>query len=236
MLVAACGRFDFDGRALDAASSVDTPSSAACAYELCDGFEGSAIADVWTAIGNVSLDSTVAHRGSQSLHIHSDAVAAGSNVAIGIVETATLGSSNAPINLRVFARFGSLPVNHMGLVGAAQVSDDPFADGVYETSGGLTVYSEFSNTSVESMVQPTPGDWTCVTFGIVRADDATGSLILGGDGSAELDDVATDGVPRLAAAGVGIAFASSTDVDAEPALDLWIDDVIVANAPLTCAD
>src|ERR1700733_960201 len=103
MLVAACGRFDFDGRARDAANNSDapTPSDAdrvgsdaagpAClaSYAICDGFEGADFDPVWTVSSHASLDSTVAHRGVQSLHVHSDALAANDGDNEGVVESST---------------------------------------------------------------------------------------------------------------------------------------------------
>jgi hypothetical protein len=34
----------------------------------------------------------------------------------------------------------------------------------------------------------------------------------------------------------GIGFSPSTDSHAQPAMDLWIDDIIIDRAPLTCAE
>jgi hypothetical protein len=45
-----------------------------------------------------------------------------------------------------------------------------------------------------------------------------------------------DGVPDLRRLRRLCAFAESTDMQAQPAFDLWIDDVIAANTPVSCAD
>jgi hypothetical protein len=247
MLIAACGRFDFDGRAIDAAGSTnnadanaDTASAdsgSACAYAICDGFEAAQLDPIWAATSGVTLDDTVANRGSQSLHVHTDAIAAHDGVDLGIAETTTFGTGFGTLWIRMYARVGAIPVNHLGIIEAIQGSDDnPDTDGLFLTNAGIVVYSQFTNTSDVTMSLPTIDAWTCYVFEIVRADDSTGSLALTGDFSAELDDVQTDGTPPLSALGFGLAFADSTDAVMEPAYDIWIDDVIVANTPVTCAD
>jgi hypothetical protein len=35
---------------------------------------------------------------------------------------------------------------------------------------------------------------------------------------------------------LGIGFAATNVNDAQPAIDMWIDDVIVHHAPVTCSD
>jgi hypothetical protein len=252
MLVAACGRFDFDGRAHDAAnnsdamardgntaigSDADVEPACLADYAICDGFEGTDFEPVWTVSSNATLDATVAHRGVQSLHVHTDAIAASDGVNLGVVESSTFGDATEPLYIRAFVRFGSIPVDHMGVIEVSQTSAPaPNTDGVFETATGLVVYSQFTNTSDDTMLQPTLDAWTCLVFEIIRASDNTGKLALTGDDGGELDSVQTDGTPPLGELQLGIAFASSTDSDFQPALDLWIDDVIVANAPVSCAD
>jgi hypothetical protein len=251
-VVAACGRVGFDGRASDAASAnnpdaTDAATDAATrdafastcldTYPICDGFEGSNFKPVWTVSARASLDSTVAHSGSQSLHVHTDAIVANDGDNEGVVESTTFSSPTTPLYIRAFVRFGSVPVDHMGVIEALQGSaGDQNTDGVFETATGLVVYSQFTDTSNETMYQPTLDAWTCLAFEIVRATDDTGTLALTGDETAELDHVQTDGNPPLGELQLGIAFANSTDGDPQPAYDVWIDDVIVANVPLTCAD
>ena len=46
----------------------------------------------------------------------------------------------------------------------------------------------------------------------------------------------TDGTPPLHDMDFGIGFAGTNVNGAQPAIDVWIDDVIVNNTPITCAD
>ena len=133
-------------------------------------------------------------------------------------------------------RFAAVPVNHVGVIEAEQsTGPDPMTDGVFDTTTGLVVYSQFTDTSDETMLQPTLDAWACLVFEVVRASDNTGKLVLTGDYAGELDTI-TDGTPPLGELQLGIAFANSTDTQAQPAYDLWIDDVIVAYIPVSCAD
>src|SRR5277367_3347261 len=89
VLAAACGRLDFgahvsgdggnggdggdDGDAASASNDGSAAASCLASYLLCDGFETAALASTWTVSpSGVSVDSTVAHRGTQSLHVHTD--------------------------------------------------------------------------------------------------------------------------------------------------------------------
>ena len=249
MLMAACGRFGFDGHTSDAAANVSdvamrdgAPGSDAfepeclSTYAICDGFEGSSFDPVWTASSGATLDSTVAHRGMQSLHVHTDAIAENDGDDEGVIESSTFGSAAAPLYVRAFVRFAAVPVDHVGVIEAEQASGpDPMTDGVFDTTTGLVVYSQFTDTSDETMLQPTLDAWTCLVFEIVRANDNTGKLVLTGDYTGELDTI-TDGMPLLGELQLGIAFANSTDTQPQPPYDLWIDDVIVAYTPVGCAD
>jgi hypothetical protein len=246
---AACGRLEFgalatkdapapgnDAKDLDGAAG-DAGSGCLASYLLCDGFETPSLASWWTSTATgVSLDATVAHRGSQSLHLHTDVVDVGDAATAFVNETLTFGTMSTTFDVRAFIRMSAVPVDNLGLIEAQQNDGTPDGDGVFATSSGLTVFSQFSNKSRDANFTPADDAWTCVVWTVVRASDGTGSLALGGDGSATLDNINTDGSPALAEMAFGIQLANSTDTSTQPAIDVWIDDVIVATTPLTCAD
>jgi hypothetical protein len=72
----------------------------------------------------------------------------------------------------------------------------------------------------------------------VRSTTTTGSLTSSGDLAAlTLPGVKTDSsTSPMTNLFLGMGFSSSNVPVAQPALDLWIDDVIVDAAPVTCAD
>src|ERR1043165_3185040 len=64
-----------DGSASDDATTGDGPSldgtTAACAAaNVCDGFESATLDPLWTTSGTITIDTTVAHRGLQSIKAH----------------------------------------------------------------------------------------------------------------------------------------------------------------------
>ncbi|HEY3807226.1 MAG TPA: hypothetical protein VGL61_31710 [Kofleriaceae bacterium] len=250
-LVAACGRLDFGARgrhdgSVPAGDGADDGADAlgdaagAClpGYLLCDGFEKASLAPWWTSSGSgVALDATVAHRGTQSLHVHVDDVPANEGASAIVTETTTfVASSSTTFYVRAFARMSAIPDDNLGLIETDQTSGMPDGDGVFATSSGLTVFSQFSEKSRDAGFTPMDGAWTCLVWTVVRATDATGSLVLDGDATASLTNVQTDGNPPIDEMDVGIELAGPTDTVLQPAIDVWIDDVIVAASPLTCAD
>src|SRR5690242_5454600 len=78
----------------DAASDGPTADgpTAACppGLDLCDDFESAALDAVWMADPMVSLDTTRAHRGTTSVHVHMPALAAGSGNYQTLHETQTI--------------------------------------------------------------------------------------------------------------------------------------------------
>ncbi len=258
VLAAACGRLGFgerassdggrgtsdgsgDGGRDDASDAAGTSNDAGgCldTYLLCDGFEAASLDSVWASSGSgVSLDSTVAHRGQQSLHLHAEAIAVNGAAEAIVTETTTFTPpSPTTFYVRAFIRLSVLPADNLGLIEAQQNTNDPFGDGLFATSAGLTLYSQFSEQSRDANFIPADNAWTCTVWSVVRATDNSGSLGLGGDATDTITNVQTDGTPSIDQMGFGIQLASSTDTSAQPAMDVWFDDVIVAAIPLTCAD
>lgn len=255
--IAACGRLGFgeqsssggggndgnrgDGGGNDDASDAGGTNGDAggclASYALCDGFEATTLDPVWTPSGSgVSLDATVAHRGQQSLHLHSDALAINGAAEEIVTETTTFAMAQTTFYVRAFIRLSALPANNLGLIEAQQSTGDPSGDGLFVTSAGLTLYSQFSEKSHDANFIPADDAWTCTVWTVVRATDNSGSLDLGGDATDTITNVQTDGTPAIDEMGFGIQLATSTDTAAQPAMDVWFDDVIVANTPLTCSD
>jgi hypothetical protein len=239
-LACGCGRFGF-GASIDAHNGdVDGESVPACkpSYELCDGFEGVDFDPVWTTSShNISLDSTIAHRGGQSMHVFSDPVAAGNGGEFSLDETTTLALNDPTFYVRAYVRLSAQPLNHMRVINAAQMSTAPNEDGVFVNPGEMTVFSQFSELTQSTNESPPTNSWFCVLWTVHRSTTNGGSLTLAGDPPMiNLSNTPTDGTPPISILGFGIEFSATTQLVDEPRVDVWIDDVIVANAPITCAD
>jgi hypothetical protein len=103
--------------------------------------------------------------------------------------------------------------------------------------GEMTVFSQFSDLSQSTNESPPTSTWFCVLWSVHRSTTNGGSLALAGDPPMiTLSNTPTDGVPPISVVGFGIEFSRTTQMFDEPRIDVWIDDVIVANAPITCAD
>jgi hypothetical protein len=207
-------------------------------YELCDGFEAGSFAAVWAPGPNVTLDSTIAHRGTTSVHVHSPAIGIGVDGYFELRQTATLALGDPIIYVRAWVRLGSMPLNNMGLLAVEQMGTPDNEDALTLRPNDLAVYSQFSNVSMGNNTMPPLNTWFCVLWTVTRSTGTTGSIVLGGDPPAiPLPSVQTDDATSpIAIMDFGVAFSGSVVKVAQPALDLWVDDVIVNGSPLTCAD
>jgi hypothetical protein len=246
VLAAGCGRFGFSEKeATDAATVrddglVDSTQSSVCdAAALCDGFEGSDVDAAWSKLGAVSLDDTFAHNGSQSVHLHVDAVAAGGQGEARITNSTLLASTPGPLWIRAWIRLGALPAgnNHMELICTEQSSSPFYGDCVFVYSDATALYTQFSGMSMQGDPPPVL-PWFCYVWQIERST-TSGDMHLTSDVVPSIDllgqqtDSATNPVDTIA---IGAAFYSGNTPTAQPALEVWIDDVIVSTSPVTCSD
>jgi hypothetical protein len=243
LLVAACGRVGFDAVAGgDAASSdargdgVAATGCAAKSYELCDGFEGASFATYWTVNG-AALDATVAHRGSQSVHVQLPALLAGNGAESVISEAQTLALADPVFYVRAYVRFGSLPAGNNGMeVISAENNNFSSEDALFVYNVDLGVYEQWNCRVADNATPPPVNTWLCLLFTVTRSTTA-GQLALGGDvPPAVLSAQPTDGSPTLSDLYFGLQLAAPNAAVDQPAIDAWIDDVIVDRAPITCAD
>ncbi len=245
--VAACGRLDFDvlgggggggGGGGDGGGS-DGPAPACLAtYQLCDGFEGGSFASVWTVQPGATIDTSVHHRGLASAHFTMPGTTAGSDFYTDLTETTTLPLAGPTFYVRAYVLLGSNPLDNMELIAAQQQNTgNPNEDGVFVDPEDLAIFSQFSNRDSESSAPPPTGSWLCLVWSLTRATDTSGMMTLGGDVQAlARGNVVTDGTPPLSEMAFGIGFAGPSVLVDQPPIELWIDDVIIANTPLTCAD
>ncbi len=248
-LGAGCGRVGFtalgggggsgDGGATGDGKSGDGVAPVTClaSYELCDSFETKTLAAVWTPSGTVAIDTNVAHRGTQSMHFHTPALAPGGNMYSTIAETATFASADATFYVRAYVLIEAVPANNLDFIDAQQSTGSPLEDGLFLEPTGVAVYSQFANDVADTATPPVTGTWSCLMWQVTRATIGTGLEVLSGDqGMATLGGVQTDGVPAIEVMNFGIGFAGPSVLVAQPAFDLWLDDVIIASTALTCAD
>jgi hypothetical protein len=258
--LAGCGRYAFDrtpdARAaagsdatpIDAADATMMPDAfdeaAACAgFALCDSFEASVLASVWTPDGTLSLDTTHAHRGAQSVHAHVPALGTGVAGFSQLDETQTLSGLNVPSTFYVRAWFflSALPAgnNRMEAISIVSATPSTIGDYTFIHASDTVIYTQADAQNALAGVPPPTNTWFCVVFRVTRGPASDGTLALTSDviPSLTLPGVITDSnATPIENIGLGIGFAGTNVFDPQPALDLWLDDVIVDPQPLTCAD
>jgi hypothetical protein len=245
VLVPACGRFGFDdhsaaGDAGDAprADVPGAPDAFVCPYELCDGFEGTSFDPVWTALPGASLDNTVFHRGTQSAHFHSNALTSGQNAYVQIMQSSTLPLGATTFYVRAWVRLSSVPANGNGMeLITAEQSSSVNEDAVFLHATTLDLYEQWTDSGQATLAPAPTNTWFCLLWSVTRNTGTSGSEMLAGDvGPITLTNVPTDGAPLISVMGFGLNFAGTNVVNAQPAMDGWIDDVLIASTPLTCAE
>lgn len=203
---------------------------------LCDDFEGGALNARWQASAGLSIDSSRAHRGVSSLHAHTGALAVGDGDDSLIWESTLLPLGDPMLYVRVWIQLDEMPANNMALIGAVQTVGIQEQIGVFIVPTGMTVYSQFEERSRETPGPPPLSQWLCLQWTITRSL-TDGSLVLAGDaGGAMLSNVQTEGNAGLVDFQIGIAFADSSVDDPQPPMDVWLDDLVVSTAPVTCAE
>jgi hypothetical protein len=246
---AGCGRFGFgteiDGGHLGSgggsdggsatgsdAGSGDQPSCTG--FDLCDQFEDPSLSPVWQVFGDVT-HSTLAHRGTGSLHFGMPAITAGKMGGSLIAETQTFAGGAAPFWVRVWVRFGAHAdvKNNLELLSADQSTMGGLADYLFAEANSTDLYSQFDNRTQPLPVAIPLNTWTCLIWYV--APDA-GNMHLDGDlGSSSYSGVA-NGSPPVSVIVIGPNLSSTNVVVDQPAFEVWLDDVIVNHAAVTCAD
>ncbi|MEO6774916.1 MAG: hypothetical protein ABI467_18250 [Kofleriaceae bacterium] len=236
---AGCGRIGFtadaDARADAAAGPGGEAGTPSCAgFDLCDQFEDPVLGSVWTAYGEVS-HATLAHRGSGSLHFVVPPIGAGGMAGALIAESTTFATGTAPFWVRVWVRFGAHAdvQNHLELLSADQFAGGGHGDYLFAEADETALYSQFDDRT-SALPVPIPLDtWTCLIWHVAPDD---GVMDLGGDlGSASYSGI-TNGEPPLSILGIGPNLDPTNVAVDQPMFEVWLDDVIVHHAAVTCAD
>jgi len=244
VLLTGCGRLSFDARGDGSVNGDDdgprdsVADAKVCTQLLCDAFEAPALAPIWTpfmaANATVMLDPTMAHGGASSLHFHLPATASNVGSRALINQASTLPS---PIYVRAFVRLTAVAAlnNRIELMLVAENTTNQ-ENAVMLMNNGLAVYNQWTDGTINNAALPPTNTWLCLTWHVARATTATGSLTLAGDvPPAGLSNVPTDG-PALEVMGFGLVLYGQNQPSAQSALDLWLDDLIVDDAPVTCSD
>lgn len=242
---AGCGRVGFGGeidartsRGSDAGSAMGSDGAAppSCAgFDICDQFEDATLAPIWQPVGAVAHTTTLAHRGTGALHLNVPAVAAGGQGGALIRETTIPGTGSPPFWVRIWVRVNghAAPQNHLELISADQFTGGGLGDYLFAEADATALYSQFDN-GIASLPAPIPLDtWTCLIWHVAPND---GTMHLDGDlGSSSYSGVA-NGNPPVSLIEIGPFFDPTNVAVDQAGFDVWLDDVIIHHAAVTCAD
>jgi len=243
LLCTGCGRFGFSagpdasGGGSDAGSAAgsDASSGPTCAgFDICDQFEDPALAPVWESSGNVSHDA-LAHRGTGALHLAVPGIAAGGTAGAIIRENMTLSAGTPEFWVRVWVRFGAHVEiqNHLELISADEFTGGGLGDYLFAEPDVTALYSQFDNKTSQLPV-PIPLDtWTCLIWHVAPDD---GKMTLEGDLGSTTYSGITNGDPPISVIEIGPNLDPTNVAVDQPAFDVWLDDVIIHHAAVTCAD
>lgn len=240
MVVAGCGRLGFgisdeadggdasettpstpsDAATSDAPTAMDDAAPAlTClpSYVVCDGFEGSTISTTtWQVDSMITLDTSRAHRGASSAHVHMPAFGSGQSNHKFLGDTKTLTAA-ATFWVRGWFWLSALPAGTNGLELITAELPGASGDYLFVRSNRTTVYSQFQDNSTSSTTTVPTGSWFCVVFRIVRSTTTAGSLSLSGDAPAiALNNARTDGAPAITHVNLGIGFSDRTSAPRNP--------------------
>jgi hypothetical protein len=152
------------------------------------------------------------------LKVHTAAIAAGVRASSRIWEQTTLPGATTTVWVRGWFRISQLPVstNSMEIMDAENPTSGDYA---FLRATETTLYSGFGSKTQGGGSQVPTNTWFCLIWKIVRTTDTI-----------------TDGSPLITYLRFGIYWAP-TNVDMpQPAVDVWIDDIITDDAQLSCTD
>jgi hypothetical protein len=208
--------------------------------QLCEAFEGS-LSSAWSihsSNGTVSYDTAKAYRGNSSLHFHGEDVPANTSVDLRISETETFAPAPTDVFARAWFYLSATPANAAELFSVIE-SPSPY-DGdtvLIANTGFFTTGDSVKNGAYTKSTTAAPlNQWFCVTFEVHVATDDTGLTAVG------LNDTKivalqvnqptepTDNPLGALSAGFEVYNPTAESI----AFDVWMDELIVNNTPVSC--
>lgn len=210
---------------------------AAAGVAFCDGFEAGVIDPHWNDVtvtnGSVTVDNTRAYRGTWSLHVHNNALAARASADVELNEGQTFPSTH--FFVRAFVYVPSAFGTNEGDFILAEQGVSPYGgvtlglvDSTFQTDNNIGNVTKTSTTMM-------PRDqWVCIEWEVqLTASGATALSVngapatnLGGTQSLSIDPPVSE---------LGLALVSQAPQNAGlPARDLWFDEVMVNPTAIGC--
>ncbi len=245
VVLAACGRLGFgaagDAPHGDAAgdagdASADAPGVTNCTGTLvCDTFDGTTLDPRWTIdtmVGEVTLDSTRAYRGTSSVHLHTDAITVMTTNPRALLDT----SQGLPITGTIYTRAWMWFQSPMPGSPFAQILNYANTAGVGISMGERNSYvvdNDYTTPQyAQSLTQMLPLDgWTCLRMEMPSGTSGTTKIYVDKTEVADVE-LSQTSQPAPDHTYLGIEWVGSPT--SQMAFDAWIDEVIISASPTTC--
>jgi hypothetical protein len=210
------------------------------ATSLCESFEAG-ISAYWgqkNSNGSITLDATKAYRGTHSVKLHANAVAAGTSVDVRLTETKTFTVVPADFYVRAFYYLPSAPVNGVQLYSAVQNTSPYYGVQVLDSPGGFLAHGDSISGGAyhrSNTIQPPTNRWFCLEWHIHVGDAATGLQQVWLDDNEVVDLKFVE--PTSPPAGFGtlsIGYEFFSPSVANPASDAWVDEILIDTQRVGC--
>jgi hypothetical protein len=205
--------------------------------KLCDGFEAPSLNGIWSmdqTNSTFTLDGSRAYRGSQSVHIATQAVSASTDIYAHLVETYYVGGGTNHVFVRAFFYLSSpRTMNTMTLSTINSVTSGINIDIGAKAAGNFHMNSAGATPQSQTAIQLLPLDtWFCFEYEVDAS--ATPAVV-----NAWLNDntqvLMQGGISMDPLHSVGLGLSIYGPSVAEGAHDLWVDEVIVDSQRIGCA-
>ncbi|MDB4966109.1 MAG: uncharacterized protein JWN44_1798 [Myxococcales bacterium] len=191
-------------------------------------------------VAEINTDLRFVHRGAHSLHLHLAPTAQGTAHGAQIGESATFPTVNNAPTFWVRAWFLVPAAPAVGNDVRLLVTDNAASTqgmGVNVNASRLSLQDYIgSSPQSDSTAAPTFGNWSCFVWRIDVSSTATGSISLTGlnvPSVAPISSAITEPPNGLTQARVGPFFGNVAV--AQPAYDVYVDDILIDTKALTCA-
>lgn len=244
-----CGRVAFDplggggdanggGDTGDTGGGADSSAPVACMAGMlvCDSFENGFDTVGWnrsSSSGTIEVDTTRRYRGTTSIHAHTNAIPSATTNPGAVMSS----QQGLPINGTLYARaWIYVQSPHPSgafdqLINFTTLSGDGISLG---TRNGVLAANDYTDSMyAESATAQLPVDrWACVQLSIPSGTTGMTRVYLD---SAEVTDIAlpkSTAQPQPTRLEVGLQWVGT--VSSFPAADVWFDDLIIDDQPITC--
>ena len=239
--LAGCGRVGFDNVDLTDASPPcvpDEPSLCPIAgVGLCDGFEQPSLDPSWLTqarAGSVTVDTTRAYRGCSSLHFHTDPVATPTEP--NALARNSRGSDMMVVGnvyVRAFVYVQSPhPSNFDQILNFADINGDGISTGI---NSGFVHTNDYTFFQSATSTLPFPLDqWVCYEMRMPSAEEGTTEVWVSGNHLTDITLTTPAGMPQPPPDHIYIGIDFQSNASGLPALDVWIDEIMVDELPPDC--